>query len=92
MQVGNLKGCGLLIGIHMASSMKTAHITVVVYPAVGRTNFKKIVELCYVENIRIMKKNFVCVCVCAHMYLCIHNFILYRVLRNWHLHWSELWW
>ena len=90
MQVGNLKGCGLLIGIHMASSTKTAHITVVVYPkAVGRTNFKKIVELCYVEIIRIMKKKLcvcVCVCVCAHMYLCIHNFILYRVLRNWHLH------
>ena len=36
MHVGNIKGCGLLTGIHMASSMKTAHITVIVYPrAVG---------------------------------------------------------
>ena len=48
MQVGNLKGGRLLIGIHTTSSMKTTHITVVVYPkAVGRTNFEKIVELCY---------------------------------------------
>ena len=74
MQLGNLKGCGLLIGIHMASSMKTAHINVVVYPkAVGRTNFEKIVELCCVENIRIMKKKFVCVCV--HTCTCVSTIL-----------------
>ena len=73
MQVGNLKGCGLLIGIHMASSTKTAHITVVVYPkAVGRTNFEKIVELCYVEIIRIMKKK---LCVCVHTCTCVSTIL-----------------
>ena len=76
MQVGNLKGCGLLIGIHMASSMKTAHITVIVYPkAVGRTNFEKIVELCYVENIKILIMKKKCVCVCVHTCTCVSTIL-----------------
>ena len=69
-----------------------SHITVIVYPkAVGRTNFEKIVELCYVENIRIMKKKCVCVCVCTHV-LVYPQFYFVSCIEKLALALIGLWW